>query len=68
LPDTLAIAEIDSLIVHLSSNEGERNRAMLETLYGCGLRVSVGFKISDLFFDEGFIKITGKGINSDLFQ
>jgi integrase/recombinase XerD len=43
---------------------------MLETLYGCGPRVSelVGLKISDLFFDEGFIKITGKGINSDLFQ
>jgi integrase/recombinase XerD len=65
LPDTLAIAEIDSLIaaIDLSSNEGERNRAMLETLYGCGLRVSelVGLKISDLFFDEGFIKITGKG-------
>ena len=65
LPDTLAVAEIDSLIsaIDLSSNEGERNRAMLETLYGCGLRVSelVSLKISDLFFDEGFIKITGKG-------
>lgn len=65
LPDTLNIEDIDNLIaaVDLSSNEGERNRAMLETLYGCGLRVSemVGLKISDLFFDEGFIKITGKG-------
>lgn len=65
LPDTLAIEEIDLLItaIDLSSNEGERNRAMLETLYGCGLRVSelVGLKISDLFFEEGFIKITGKG-------
>jgi integrase/recombinase XerD len=65
LPDTLAVAEIDALIaaVDLSSNEGERNRAMLETLYGCGLRVSelVSLKISDLFFEEGFIKITGKG-------
>lgn len=65
LPDTLAIQEIDALIaaIDLSSNEGERNRAMLETLYGCGLRVSelVSLKISDLFFDEGFIKITGKG-------
>ncbi len=65
LPDTLSIDEIDSLIsaIDLSSNEGERNRAMLETLYGCGLRVSelVSLKISDLFFDEGFIKITGKG-------
>ena len=65
LPDTLSVAEIDSLIaaIDLSSNEGERNRAMLETLYGCGLRVSelVALKISDLFFEEGFIKITGKG-------
>ena len=65
LPDTLAIEEIDNLIeaIDLSSNEGERNRAILETLYGCGLRVSelVELKISDLFFEEGFIKITGKG-------
>ncbi|OXG04436.1 integrase/recombinase XerD [Flavobacterium araucananum] len=65
LPDTLSVPEIDRLIaaIDLSSNEGERNRAMLETLYGCGLRVSelVSLKISDLFFDEGFIKITGKG-------
>ncbi|MDD3004498.1 site-specific tyrosine recombinase XerD [Flavobacterium sp.] len=65
LPDTLSVEEIDSLInaVDLSSNEGERNRAILETLYGCGLRVSelVELKISDLFFEEGFIKITGKG-------
>lgn len=65
LPDTLSLQEIDVLIaaIDLSSNEGERNRAMLETLYGCGLRVSelVTLKISDLFFDEGFIKITGKG-------
>ena len=65
LPDTLSTKEIDDLIfaVDLSTNEGERNRAMLETLYGCGLRVSelVSLKISDLFFDEGFIKITGKG-------
>jgi integrase/recombinase XerD len=65
LPDTLTIEDIDSLInaIDLSSNEGERNRAMLETLYGCGLRVSelVALKISDLFFEEGFVKITGKG-------
>ena len=65
LPDTLTVDEIDQLIsaIDLCSNEGERNRAMLETLYGCGLRVSelVTLKISDLFFDEGFIKITGKG-------
>lgn len=65
LPDTLAIAEIDALIaaIDLATNEGERNRAMLELLYGCGLRVSelVALKISDLFFEEGFIKVTGKG-------
>jgi integrase/recombinase XerD len=65
LPDTLATEEIDALIsaIDLSTPEGERNRAMLETLYSCGLRVSelVGLKISDLFFEEGFIKITGKG-------
>jgi integrase/recombinase XerD len=65
LPDTLSIQDIDRLIaaIDLSKEEGERNKAMLETLYGCGLRVSelVSLKISDLFFDEGFIKITGKG-------
>ncbi|MFN8274414.1 MAG: site-specific tyrosine recombinase XerD [Flavobacteriaceae bacterium] len=65
LPDTLSISEIDSLIsaIDLSKPEGERNRAILETLYGCGLRVSelTELKISDLFFDEGFVKITGKG-------
>ncbi|MGA9639116.1 site-specific tyrosine recombinase XerD [Flavobacterium sp.] len=65
LPDTLSLDEIDALIsaIDLSSNEGERNRAILEMLYGCGLRVSelVSLKISDLFFDEGFVKITGKG-------
>jgi integrase/recombinase XerD len=65
LPDTLSVEEIDALIsaIDLSSNEGERNRAMIEMLYGCGLRVSelVELKISDLFFDEGFIKVTGKG-------
>jgi integrase/recombinase XerD len=65
LPDTLSLQEIDLLIqaIDLSQPEGERNRAMLETLYSCGLRVSelTSLKISDLFFDEGFIKITGKG-------
>ena len=65
LPDTLSISDIDDLIaaIDLSKPEGERNRAMIETLYGCGLRVSelVNLKISDLFFEEGFIKITGKG-------
>ena len=65
LPDTLSTQEIDNLIaaIDLSKMEGERNRTILETLYCCGLRVSelVGLKISDLFFEEGFIKITGKG-------
>ena len=65
LPDTLSLPEIDALIgaIDLSKSEGERNRAIIETLYGCGLRVSelVSLKISDLFFDEGFLKITGKG-------
>lgn len=65
LPDTLSEEEIDKLIeaIDLSAPEGERNRAILETLYGCGLRVSelINLKLSDLFFDEGFIKVTGKG-------
>ncbi|HET8735866.1 MAG TPA: site-specific tyrosine recombinase XerD [Pricia sp.] len=65
LPDTLSEDEIDALIgaIDLSHPQGERNRAMLETLYGCGLRVSelVDLKISDLFFEEDFIKVTGKG-------
>ena len=65
LPDTLSIDDIDNLIatIDLSKPEGERNRAMLETLYSCGLRVSelTNLKISDLFFEEGFIKVTGKG-------
>lgn len=65
LPDTLSTIEIDSLIqaIDLSTPEGERNKAMLETVYSCGLRVSelISLKLSDLFFEEGFIKITGKG-------
>ncbi|WP_047414293.1 site-specific tyrosine recombinase XerD [Cellulophaga sp. Hel_I_12] len=65
LPDTLSEQEINALIaaIDLSKPEGERNRAILETLYGCGLRVSelVELKISDLFFEEDFIKVTGKG-------
>lgn len=65
LPDTLSTDEIDRLIaaIDLSTPEGERNKAMLETLYSCGLRVSelISLKISDLFFEEGFVKITGKG-------
>ena len=65
LPDTLSISEIDTLVesVDLSREQGERNRAIIETLYGCGLRVSelTELKLSDLFFKEGFIKVTGKG-------
>ncbi|WP_297766004.1 site-specific tyrosine recombinase XerD [uncultured Muriicola sp.] len=65
LPDTLSIEEINDLImaIDLSKPEGERNRAILETLYGCGLRVSelINLRISDLFFEEDFIKVTGKG-------
>jgi len=65
LPDTLSEEEINELIsaVDLSHSQGERNRTILETMYSCGLRVSelVSLKLSDLFFEEGFIKVTGKG-------
>lgn len=65
LPETLSLEDIDKIIraIDLSSPQGERNRAIIETLYSCGLRVSelINLKISDLFFDEGFIKVTGKG-------
>ena len=65
LPDTLSEIEIDNLIgaIDLSKPEGERNRAMIETLYSCGLRVTemIQLQISDLFFEEGFIRVIGKG-------
>ncbi len=65
LPDTLSVEEIDLIIaqIDLSKPEGERNRAIIETLYGCGLRVSelTDLKLSNLFFDEGYISVTGKG-------
>lgn len=65
LPDTLSQKEIDSIVeaIDLSDPHGERNRAIIETLYGCGLRVSelTDLKISDLFFEEDFIRVTGKG-------
>jgi len=65
LPDTLSIEEINALIdsIDQSTPEGVRNKAMLETLYGSGLRVSelVNLKISDMFLDVEFIKVIGKG-------
>lgn len=65
LPDTLAENEINELIsaIDLSNPQGERNRTIIETMYCCGLRVSelINLKISDLFFDEGFIRVIGKG-------
>lgn len=65
LPDTLSMNEIESMIaaIDLSTNEGVRNKAILETLYSCGLRVSelTGLRITHIFGQEGFIRITGKG-------
>ena len=65
LPSTLSENEINILIknIDMKKNESERNIAIIETLYGCGLRVSelINLKISDLFFNEDFIKVTGKG-------
>ena len=65
LPDVLSIEEVEAIIesVDTSSWQGMRNRAVLEILYGCGLRVSeaVSLKISCLYFDEGFIRVIGKG-------
>ncbi len=65
LPEVLTVEEIDRIIdaVDMDKSEGQRNRAMLETLYSCGLRVSelCNLKISDLYLEEGFIKVEGKG-------
>lgn len=65
LPEVLTLEEIDLLInsIDLSTQEGQRNRAILETLYSCGLRVSelCNLKLSNLYLEEGYIKITGKG-------
>ena len=65
LPEILTIEEIDQLIgaIDLGKLEGHRNRAMIETLYSCGLRVSelVNLRFSDLYFEEGFIRVIGKG-------
>ncbi len=65
LPDTLEKEEIDDLIsaIDLSHPQGERNKTIIETIYSCGLRVSelINLQLSDLFFDEGYIKVLGKG-------
>ncbi len=65
LPDTLSVKDIDALIdaIDRSKDEGERNVAMMETLYSCGLRVSelVNIKISNINSEHGFVKVTGKG-------
>lgn len=65
LPDVLSVAEIDRIIaqIDLSLPEGQRNRAMIETMYSCGLRVSelCSLRMEDLYLDEGFIRVTGKG-------
>lgn len=65
LPDTLSVTEIDEIVraIDLSTAEGVRNKAIIETLYGCGMRVSelCALKISWLYFNEGFIRIIGKG-------
>ncbi len=65
LPEVLSVAEIDAVVgaVDLSTETGSRNKAIIETLYSGGLRVSelVNLRISDIFFSEGFIRVTGKG-------
>ena len=65
LPEVLSVEEIDRLVeaIDMSKREGQRNRAIIETLYSCGLRVSeaCSLKLSDLYFTEGFIKVEGKG-------
>ena len=65
IPEVLTVEEIDRIIsaVDMDKKEGQRNRAILETLYSCGLRVSelCNLKLSDLYFEEGFIKVEGKG-------
>lgn len=65
LPEVLSVEEIDQLIASIdySKSEALRNKAIIETLYSCGLRVSelVNLKFSDLFFEEGFVRVIGKG-------
>ena len=70
LPEVMTVEEIDLLIgsIDRGTKEGQRNRAILETLYSCGLRVSelCNLKLSELYFEEGFIKVEGKGSNQRL--
>lgn len=65
LPDTLSVAEIDAMIdcIDMGCDEGQRNRAIMETLYGCGLRVSelVNLDLAHTFLDEHYVVVTGKG-------
>ena len=65
LPDVLSVEEVDLIesCIDLSQTEGQRNKAIIETLFSCGLRVSelCNLKLSDLYLDEGFIRVTGKG-------
>jgi len=65
LPEVLSIEEIDRIIsaIDLSQPEGQRNKAIIETLYSCGLRVSelINLKITNIYFDEGFVRVVGKG-------
>jgi integrase/recombinase XerD len=65
LPQVLTVAEIDRIVeaIDLSKPEGHRNKAIIETLYGCGLRVSelVNLHLTDIHYDEGFVVVTGKG-------
>ena len=65
LPDVLALEEIDSMIntIDLSTVEGQRNRAIIETMYSCGLRVSelCSLRLSDLYLDDEFVRVLGKG-------
>lgn len=65
IPEVLTVEEIDNIIgaIDLSTQEGQRNRAIVETLYSCGLRVSelCNLKLSDLYLNEGFIRVQGKG-------
>ncbi len=65
LPEVLSVAEIDRIVdaIDLSKSEGHRNKAIIETLYGCGLRVSelVNLRLTDIHYGEGFVSVTGKG-------